>query len=79
MKKIEEPLKRLRKNKKTPFSLFGSSGTASDEGKDEERIHSQMILDVNAFGKEGLALQVNVDENPYFLTLKEMVYATDPE
>ncbi|KAF8200776.1 oligomeric golgi complex component, COG2-domain-containing protein [Pholiota molesta] len=79
MKKIEEPLKRLRKNKKTPFSLFGNTTTASDEGKDEERIRSQMILDVSAFGKDGASLQVEIEINPYFQTLKEMVYATDPE
>lgn len=79
MKKIEEPLKRLRKNKKTPFSLFGSTTTASDEGKDEERIRSQMILDASAFGKDGASLQVEIETNPYFQTLKEMVYATDPE
>lgn len=79
MKKIEEPLKRLRKNKKSPFSLFGNASTASDEGKDEERIRTQMILDVVAFGKDGQSLYVDVETNSSFTILKEMVYATDPE
>ena len=79
MKKIEEPLKRLRKNKKSTFSLFGNATTSNDEGKDEERIRSQMILDANAFGKDGELLHVEVETNSSFKILKDMVYATDPE
>ncbi|CAA7261620.1 unnamed protein product [Cyclocybe aegerita] len=79
MKKTEESLRRLKKNKKQPFSLFGSSAGASDEGKDEERIRSQMILDVEAFGRDAQSLQVEVDTNQHFLFLKEMVYASDAE
>ncbi|KAF8973230.1 COG complex component [Flammula alnicola] len=79
MKKTEESLKRLKKGKKSTFSLFGNTANANDEGKDEERIRSQMILDADAFGKEGESLHVEVDTNPHFLVLKEMVFATDPE
>ncbi|KAJ3515241.1 hypothetical protein NLJ89_g1880 [Agrocybe chaxingu] len=79
MKKTEESLKRLKKNKKQPFSLFGTSAGVSDEGKDEERIRSQMILDAEAFGRDAQSLQVEVDTNQHFLFLKEMVYASDVE
>jgi hypothetical protein len=79
MKKTEESLKRLNKRKKAPFSLFGNSGTVIDESKDEERIRSQMILDVEGFGREAGSLLVDVDSNPNFSVLKEVVYASDPE
>lgn len=76
MKKMEVSLKRMVR---TPFSLFGNSSNARDEGKDEERIRCQMILDVEAFGKDAEALQVKTDTNAHFLSLKEIVYATDQE
>jgi len=79
MKKTEESLKRLNKRKKAPFSLFVNSGTVIDESKDEERIRSQMILDVEGFGREAGSLLVDVDSNPNFSVLKEVVYASDPE
>ncbi|KDR75857.1 hypothetical protein GALMADRAFT_248589 [Galerina marginata CBS 339.88] len=79
MKKTEESLKRLKKGKKSTYSLFGNNTGTSDEGRDEERIRSQMILDVNAFGRDGESLRIEVHANPSFLTLKEMVYASDSE
>ncbi|KAH6914040.1 oligomeric golgi complex component, COG2-domain-containing protein [Coprinopsis sp. MPI-PUGE-AT-0042] len=79
MKKTEESLKRLRKAKKPTYSLFGSSNTAEDDGRDEERIRAQMILDVEAFGKDARSLGVAVDDNEHFNLLKEMVYATDSQ
>jgi len=75
-KKMEESLKRLKRG---TFSLFGTSGAANDEGRDRERIHAQMILDVEAFGKDAQSLGVSVNENEHYRTLKEMVYAKDDE
>lgn len=71
-------MKRLRKGKKSTFSLFGSSNTAKDdEGRDEERIRMQMILDVEAFGKDGESLGVGVEQSESFKLLKDMVYALE--
>ncbi|KAH9485421.1 Conserved oligomeric Golgi complex subunit 2 [Psilocybe cubensis] len=77
MKKTEEGLKKLKKGKKSTFSLFGNAPNLNDEAKDEERIRTQMILDVEAFGKDGESLSVEVGTNKHFLALKEMVYASD--
>lgn len=79
MKKTEESLKRLKRGKKTAFSLFGNSAPANEDGRDEERIRAQMILDVEAFGKDARSLGVAVDDNDHFKNLKEMVYANDGE
>jgi len=79
MRKTEESLKRLKRTKKSPFSLFANSGNASDEGKDEERIRTQMVLDVEAFGKDGETLQIETSRNQNFINLKEMVYTVDTE
>lgn len=79
MKKTEESLKRLKKGKKPAFSLFGGSSNANDENKDEERIRAQMILDVEAFGKDARGLGVDVEHNSHFKALKEVVYANDTE
>jgi len=79
IKKAEEPLKRLKKKTRPAFSLFANSPNVNDDAKDEERIRSQMILDVEAFRKDALSLGIDVDSNPHFATLKEIVYATDPE
>ncbi|KAJ7462357.1 COG complex component [Mycena galericulata] len=76
MKKTEDSLRRLKKGKKSTFSLFGSS-TREDDGKDEERIRTQMILDVEAFGKDGELLGVSLDGSQSFKSLTEMVHAVD--
>jgi hypothetical protein len=76
MKKMEVSLKRMVR---TPFSLFGGSSNTRDEGKDEERIRNQMILDVEALGNDAESLHVKIDTNTHFLSLKEIVYATDQE
>jgi len=73
MRKTEESLKRLKKGKKSAFSLFGSA----EEGRDEERIRAQMSLDAEAFGKEAKSLHVNVDTNQNFRILKDVVFASD--
>lgn len=76
MKKTEESLRRLRNRKKPGFSLFSGGSTATqDDGKDEERIRQQMIIDVDAFGKDAEALKVEVDKIAAFSALKDMVNA----
>ncbi|TFK21980.1 COG complex component [Coprinopsis marcescibilis] len=79
-RKTEESLRRLKKGKKASFSLFGNNSAANeDEGRDEERIRAQMILDVEAFGKDATSLGVAVEDNEHFRALKEMVYSVDGE
>ncbi|KAJ7084431.1 COG complex component [Mycena belliarum] len=76
MKKTEDSLKRLKKGKKSTFSLFGGSAK-EDDGQDEERIRTQMILDVEAFGKDGELLGVSLNDSESFRVLKEMVSSVD--
>ncbi|KAI4519958.1 COG complex component [Schizophyllum commune Loenen D] len=78
MRKTEESLRRLKKGRKTTFSLFGG-GAKDDEGRDEERIRTQMILDVEAFGREGEALGVEVGQSAAFRMLDEMVHREEGE
>ncbi|THH26420.1 hypothetical protein EUX98_g7769 [Antrodiella citrinella] len=78
MKKTEESLRRLKKGKKSTFSLFGSGsgsggGVREDEG--EEKIRVQMILDVAAFGKDAESLGVVVEESESYRTLRELANA----
>lgn len=78
MKKTEESLRRLKKGKKTTFSLFGTSNTAKDdEGRDEERIRTQMIHDVNAFGKDAESLGVSLEKSESYRALTDMVNTID--
>ncbi|KAA1473910.1 COG complex component [Dentipellis sp. KUC8613] len=72
MKKTEESLRRL---KKPTFSLFGNSSAANDD-RDEERIRTQMALDVEAFGKDAEKLGVDVKQSASFKTLNDMVRAS---
>ncbi|KAG1777689.1 oligomeric golgi complex component, COG2-domain-containing protein [Suillus placidus] len=75
MKKTEESLRRLKKGKKSTLSVFGSATAGKDDGKDEERIRAQMILDVEAFKTEGEALGVNMQSMNSFIVLDQMVRA----
>ena len=78
MKKTEESLRRLKKGKKTTFSLFGTSNLAKDEdSRDEERIRTQMMLDVEAFGKDAELLGVPLGTSESYNALKDMVHAVD--
>ncbi|TFY83578.1 hypothetical protein EWM64_g449 [Hericium alpestre] len=79
MKKTEDSLRRLKKGKKSNFSLFGSSTAANDDNRDEERVRTQMILDVEAFGKDAQALGVDVANHASFKSLHEMVLANMPD
>lgn len=77
MKKTEESLRRLKKGKKSAFSFLGSSGARDDDGRaDEERIRAQMVLDVEAFGKEAESLGVATGENETYKILEEMARAS---
>lgn len=72
MRKTEESLRRLKKGKKSTYSLFGTSGRDDDGRADEEKIRMQMVLDVEAFGREAEALGVAVQENAAYRSLVEM-------
>jgi hypothetical protein len=74
MRKKEESLRKLKKGKKPAFSLFGGA-PKEDDGGDEERIRQQMVLDVEAFGKDAETLGVNVQGNASFKSLHEMAIA----
>ncbi|KIY73086.1 COG complex component [Cylindrobasidium torrendii FP15055 ss-10] len=78
LKKIEDPLRRLKKNKKPAFSLFGNANPGKEE-EDDERIKSQMILDVDSFGKDAHALGVPVESNETFKALHGLVRTFDKE
>ena len=71
-------MKRLKKGNKSTFSMFGSAASAKDdEGRDEERIRAQMIIDVDAFGREALVLGVQPDKHDSYRSLKELVHTEE--
>ena len=78
MKKTEESLRRLKKGKKSAFSLFGSSTSGKDDDgrADEEKIRTQMILDVEAFAKDAQSFGVEVEKNSTYHSLKELAHAS---
>jgi len=77
MKKTEDSLRRYKKGKISAFSLFGGGSTKdNEEGKDEERVRAQMVLDVQALGKEGSSLGVNLETNQAYTAL--LALATQP-
>ena len=55
--------------------MFGS--TQTDDSRDEERIQTQMILDVEAFGKEAQFLGIEIEKNEHYAILKNIVLAHD--
>ena len=55
--------------------MFGS--TQTDDSRDEERIQTQMILDVEAFGKEAQFLGIEIEKNEHYVILKNIVLAHD--
>ena len=77
MKKTEESLKRLKKGKKSTFSMFGGAPSAKDEGQDEERIRAQMVIDVEAFGQDTLILGVDPEKHDSYKALKELVHTVE--
>lgn len=71
-------MKRLKKGKKSTFSMFGAASSAKDdEGRDEERIRAQMIIDVDAFGQEAVALGVQPNKHDSYRSLKELVHTEE--
>ncbi|KAI9507427.1 COG complex component [Russula earlei] len=74
MRKKEESLRKLKKGKKPTFSLFGGA-PKEDDGRDEERIRQQMVLDVEAFGKDAETLGVDVQGSANFRSLHELAIA----
>ncbi|KAI0079036.1 COG complex component [Panus rudis PR-1116 ss-1] len=76
MKKTEESLRRLKKGKKSTYSLFGGSAKEDDGRADEEKIRAQMILDVEAFGKDAASLGVNVNESATYRTLLDLAHSS---
>jgi len=79
MKKREDSLRRFQQGKKATFSLFGFSSASAqeDEGRDEERVKKQMLLDINALAKDADALGVDTKNSGSFKALTEMVGLTD--
>ncbi|KIK99406.1 hypothetical protein PAXRUDRAFT_822754 [Paxillus rubicundulus Ve08.2h10] len=73
MKKTEESLRRLKKGKKSTLGIFGSANTSKDDDRDEERIRTQMIIDVEAFGRDGKSLDVDISLVDSYLRLTQMV------
>ena len=72
MRKTEESLRRLKKGKST-LSIFGGTSTSKDDDRDEERIRTQMILDVEAFGQDGKSLGINIMSVESYPQLSQMV------
>ncbi|KAI9449788.1 hypothetical protein BJY52DRAFT_1306033, partial [Lactarius psammicola] len=67
-------LRKLKKGKKMPFSLFGG-GPKEDAGHDEEWIRQQMVDDIEGFGKDAEALGVGVQGSMGFKSLPEVAIA----
>ncbi|KAJ3803011.1 COG complex component [Lentinula aff. detonsa] len=79
LKKAEESLRRLKRGtKNTTFSLFGNANSKDDESKDEERIRAQLILDVEAFGKDAETLGIIPGNNDAFVALSNLVQNNEP-
>ncbi|KAL0574960.1 hypothetical protein V5O48_007005 [Marasmius crinis-equi] len=78
IKKAEESLKRFKVGRKKTFSLFGSKDDENQEGRDEERIRVQIILDIEAFEKDGRSLGVELDDSQSFKALNELAKNTEP-
>ena len=77
MRKNQDSLRRLRMGKRTGFSFFGGSNSANDEDeRDEERVKKQLVLDVEAFGKDGEDMGVDVSLSAAFKTLNFMAHAS---
>ena len=58
--------------------MFGSA-TGSDESRDEERIRAQMIIDVEAFGKDARQLGIEPKNYDSYKLLEESVQSIDGE
>ena len=74
MRKNEELLRRLKKGKKSAFSLFSSASSAasSDDLIDEDRVRTQVLLDVDALGKDAAAIGVSLEDSHAYKTLRSL-------
>lgn len=74
LKKQEESLQRLKKKSKGGgFSFFGGSSTNQEEGNGEEdKISMQLVLDVEAFGRDAQSLGTDVRGTESFRELVEL-------
>jgi hypothetical protein len=62
VRKTEDLVRRVRKGKKSTFSLFGSSNDQSLTAEEEDdRFRKQMLVDVEALGKDAESLGVSVE------------------
>jgi len=74
MRKNEELLRRLKKGKKSAFSLFSSASSAasSDDLVDEDRVRAQVLLDVDALGKDAASIGVALNESSAYKALRSL-------
>ncbi|KAJ3724542.1 oligomeric golgi complex component, COG2-domain-containing protein [Lentinula raphanica] len=80
LKKAEESLRRLKRGtKSTTFSLFGSNNATDADSKDEERIRAQLMLDVEAFGKDAKTLGIVPEDSEAFIALRNLVLLNERE
>jgi conserved oligomeric Golgi complex subunit 2 len=78
IKKNEEALRRLKKNARTGFSLFGAAqGAQDDQAKDDERVRAQMIMDVDRLGHEAQVFGVTLSDIPAYQALRELAAQSD--
>lgn len=77
IKKAEDSIRRYKKGKKSAFSLFTSnaSNAQNDEGRDEERIRVQMVLDVERLAKDADTLGVDAQASEEYAELKALAAA----
>ena len=76
MKKTEDSLRKYKKGKIWAPSLFGGGGSRDEEGKDEERIRMQILLDVKAFGEDAKRLGVDLDASEGYKALQDIASST---
>jgi len=82
MKKTYDSIRRYKKGKQSAFMLFGSSPRnqqIDEEGHEEARIRAQMVLDVEALGKDASTLDslINIDASTEYRELRELAARDD--
>lgn len=75
MRKNQESLRRLRMGQRSGFSLFTTSASNNDEiDRDEERVRTQLQLDVTAVGNDAKSLGVDISKSTAFKALEDMLH-----
>ena len=72
MNNTEESLRRLKKGKKSGFTLFGSASSKEDEFHDDERIRFQIRTDVEALGKEAESIGICLENRAEYVKLQRL-------